>query len=286
MDDRAPERAVEPLPSPIADAHCHLGIDRDDERRLALTDPRVRSAIAAAADVGVTRIVEVGVDLASSQWAVDLATAIPEVWAAVAVHPNEAPKLHEAGGLQALESAWASIGALAERPEVRAIGETGMDKFRTEARGLAAQEESFRAHVEIAKRTGKALMVHDREAHDDVIRILDDEGSPDVVVLHCFSGGVDFARAAAERGWFCSFAGVVTFRNAGEVRDAAAVVPGELLLAETDAPFLAPTPYRGQANSPALLPLTVRALAELRDEPLDQLCAQLWDNAERAFGAL
>ena len=186
----------------------------------------------------------------------------------------------------ALEDGLATIADLARRPDVRGIGETGMDFYRTGPDGRSVQEESFRAHIDIAKSVGKALVVHDRDAHDDVLRILDDAGAPEVVVLHCFSGDADFARAAAERGWFCSFAGVVTFANAAGLREALEVVPSDLLLVETDAPFLTPVPHRGKPNSSYLLPWTVRAVAAVRDWDLTDTCELLMMNTERAFGPL
>ena len=248
--------------------------------------PTVSDALAAAASVGVTKVIQVGCDVPGSRWAAQVAADYDDIWAAVALHPNEAPKIHATGGLTLLEAAWREIGELAEQPQVRAIGETGMDFFRTEAPGRAIQEESFRFHIGLAKRLGKALVVHDRDSHDDVLRILDDEGHPDVVVLHCFSGDADFARAASERGWYCSFSGVLTFKNAEDLREAAAVVPHERLLVETDAPFLTPVPFRGKPNAPYLVPLTVRQLAEVRDLDEASLCGVLYGNSQRAFGEL
>lgn len=279
----APTRPValeRPLAASIADTHCHL------DMVIEQGGPDVAQSLAAAAAVGVTRIIQAGCDVAGSRWAVEQAIAHPDIWAAVALHPNEAPRIHAREGLSGIEAAWAQIEALAGQPEVRAIGETGMDFFRTEPPGRAIQEESFRRHIEIAKRVGKALVVHDREAHADVLRIIDDEGAPSVVVLHCFSGDAAFAREAVDRGWYCSFAGVVTFKNAQPLREAAAVVPDDRLLVETDAPFLAPSPHRGQMNGSNLLPLTVRALCEVRASAELDLCEQLWRNSVTAFGAL
>lgn len=279
------------LPAGVADSHCHLDLGRDyqapgsgaDVEQAALP---VDEAVHRAASVGVQAMIQVGIDVPSSRWAADTAAQHRRVWATVALHPNEAPRIVEDGGLPLLEAAWAEIAELAERPEVRGIGETGMDFYRTPPTGRAAQEESFRQHIRIAKDTGKALVVHDREAHSDVLRILDDEGAPDVVVLHCFSGDEAFAREANERGYYCSFAGVLTFKNAQELRDAALVVDCEHLLVETDAPFLTPVPERGQMNSSYLLPYTVRALAEVRNWDLVDTCELLLANTERAFGPL
>ncbi len=272
--------APDPLPRPVIDSHCHLDMGYDG-------DPLpVDQALAAAAGVGVAGVVQVGCDLSGSRWAVEAARDWPNVWAAVALHPNEAPRVHAVGGLTQLESEIGQIAELARRPEVRAVGETGMDFYRTEPSGRAAQEESFRAHIQIAKDAGKALVVHDREAHPDILRILDDEGAPDRVVMHCFSGDADFAREVTDRGFFCSFAGVVTFKNAGGLRDALQVVPPELVLVETDAPFLTPVPHRGRPNASYLLPLTVRTVAEVRQWPLADACDRLVANTESAFGAL
>jgi TatD DNase family protein len=186
----------------------------------------------------------------------------------------------------ALEDAWSELAELALAPEVRGIGETGMDFYRTAQAGRAVQEESFRQHIRIAKQANKALVVHDREAHDAVLRILDDEGAPDTVVLHCFSGDADFARAAVERGFYCSFAGVVTFKNAQPLRDALALVPANLLLVETDAPFLTPVPHRGKPNASYLTPFTARAIAAYRHWDLLDTCELLMANTERAFGPI
>lgn len=278
------EQAGTPLPEPlpegcrIVDTHCHLDMCTEHD------GPRVDEALATARSLGVHRIVQVGCDVAGSRRSVAIAQAHPEISAAVALHPNEAPRVHAEGGLTVLEAAWREIGELACDPAVVAVGETGLDFFRTPPEGRAVQEESFRHHINLAKQLDKTLVVHDRDAHADVLRVLDDEGAPDRVVMHCFSGDSDFARAASERGWYCSFAGVVTFKNAQGLRDALAIVPSELVLVETDAPFLTPTPYRGKLNGSYLLPLTVRAMADVREVSVDELCQYLWDNSLRAFG--
>ena len=264
----SPPPLPEPLAVPVLDAHCHLDIMGAD----------VDTALAQAAQVGIGTVVQVGVDLPSSRWSAELAAAYDSVHAAVAVHPNEA------GLGAATDEVLREIEALAALPQVVAVGETGLDHFRTEgADGHRMQEASFRAHIAIAKRTGTALMIHDRDAHDDVVRVLLDEGPPDRVVFHCFSGGVDLARTCAEHGWVASFAGTVTFSSAGALREAAALLPPELLLVETDAPFLTPTPYRGRPNAPYLVPLTVRALAQARGDDEDALCAALMANGRRVF---
>jgi TatD DNase family protein len=270
----APPPAPEPLAHPVVDSHCHLDLVEQETG----TDPS--EAVAAAVAVGVGRIVTIGVDVETSRWQAELAARLPEVWAGVAIHPNEA------GSGAATAAALAQIEALAARPEVRAVGETGLDHYRTPPAGHRAQEASFRAHIDIARATGKALVIHDRDAHDDVARILTGHGEAPVTVFHCFSGDAEFARRCARAGWYTSFAGNMTFSNAGALRAAAAVMPQELLLVETDAPFLTPVPHRGRPNGSYLVPLTVRALAEVRGEDLDSLCAALWRNSERVFGPL
>ena len=271
-----PER----LARPVADSHTHLDMCATDG------GPSVAESLEWARAAGITKVIQVGCDVAGSQWAADTADEFDDVWAAVALHPNEAPRIHAEQGLDALEAAWGQIRALAERPSVRAIGETGMDFYRTEHSGRAAQEESFRFHIGLAKETGKTLVVHDRESHSDVLRILDDEGHPDTVVLHCFSGDEDFAREADERGWYCSFAGTATFKNAPELRAAAQIVSLDRLLVESDAPFLTPMPYRGQRNGSFLVALTTRLLADLRDLGEAETADLLMANTARAFGPL
>lgn len=276
----------EPLPAPVADSHCHLDLGLDGEPVLTADSPRISESVAAAARVGVDAVIQVGCDLPGSHRAVQIAATHEHVWATVALHPNEAPRVLAAGGRQALEQAWHELAELAALPQVRGVGETGMDFFRTPAEGRGVQEESFRAHIRIAKEVGKPLVVHDREAHDDVLRIVDDEGAPERVVLHCFSGDADFARAAVERGWYCSFAGVVTFKNAEGLRLALDEVPPELLMVETDAPFLTPAPHRGKPNASYLVPWTVRAIAERRGWDLLSTCRTLRATTERVFGPL
>ncbi|GGU85904.1 AraC family transcriptional regulator [Streptomyces albospinus] len=287
QDKDTPPPLPEPLRVPVADSHTHLDMQ----------ETTVEAALAKAAAVGVTTLVQVGCDLNGSRWAADTAAAHPDVHAAVALHPNEAPRIvfgdpdgwsrqaaREGGGDAALDAALAEIDALAARPEVRGVGETGLDYFRTGPEGIAAQQRSFRAHIEIAKRHDKALVIHDREAHDDVLRILREEGAPDRVVFHCFSGDAAMAKTCAEAGYFLSFAGNITFKNAQPLRDALAVAPPELLLVETDAPFLTPAPYRGRANAPYLIPLTVRAMAGVKAMHEDALASAIAANSARAFG--
>jgi TatD DNase family protein len=230
----------------------------------------------AAKAVGIERVVQIGVDVASSRWSAELAASRADVWAAVAIHPNEAPTADEA--------AWQAIAELAAQPRVVALGETGLDHFRTESSGWSAQEESFRRHIAIAKDAGKAVMIHDREAHDEVLGVLESEGAPEQVIFHCFSGDADFARRCAERGYVMSFAGNITFKNAHDLRAAAARVPLDQLLVETDAPFLTPMPYRGRPNAPYLVPMTVRAIAEVKGVSEDAVAAGVVETAARVFG--
>ena len=267
----------EPLPSPAVDSHTHLDITLDSDRRP--DDRAVDDEIAAAVAVGVPRLVQVGVDVGSSRWSAELAARHPNVLAAVAVHPNEA------GSGAATDDALAEIDRLAALPRVRAVGETGLDRFRTGPDGWAAQEASFRAHIRIAKDHGVALVIHDRDAHEEILRVLEDEGAPEHTVLHCFSGDASFARACVERGFVLSFAGTLTFANAGYLREAAALAPVGQLLVETDSPFLTPAPYRGRPNASRLVPHTVRALAEVTGVELEELCAHLTTTAERVFGS-
>jgi TatD DNase family protein len=283
-----PPPSPEPLPAPALDSHTHLDIvlgerPADDEHGEWATDAAVDAEIAAAAAVNVTRLVQVGVDVASSRWSAALAARHPGVLAAVALHPNEAGAGKAEG--HELETALAEIDRLAALPRVRAVGETGLDRFRTGPEGWAAQEASFRAHIRIAKEHGIALVIHDRDAHDEILRVLDDEGAPEHTVFHCFSGDAVFAKACVERGFVLSFAGTLTFGNAGYLREAAALTPPDQLLVETDAPFLTPMPHRGRPNASRLVPHTVRALSETRGTDLTELCHTLTATAERVFGS-
>jgi TatD DNase family protein len=266
--DETPPPPPPPLAVPVLDSHTHLDIVGGDPA----------AGVAAAREAGVSRLVQVGVDAASSTWSADLADAQPAVLATVALHPNEAPRLAD------LDEALRTIECLAGRDRVRGIGETGLDFFRTGDEGRAAQERSFRAHIQIARDSGKALMIHDRDAHRDVLRVLDEEGAPDTVILHCFSGDEEFATECVRRGYVLSFAGTVTFKNARNLREAAKVTPSDQLLVETDAPFLTPAPYRGRPNGSYLIPLTMRALAETTGRDLDELCAAVSATGDRIFG--
>ncbi|BDM66717.1 AraC family transcriptional regulator [Streptomyces nigrescens] len=287
QDKNTPPPLPEPLRVAVADSHTHLDMQ----------DGTVDEALAKAASVGVTTVVQVGCDIKGSQWAAETAAAYESVHATVALHPNEAPRIvlgdpdgwsrqgaREPGGDAALDEALAEIDRLAALPQVRGVGETGLDHFRTGPDGIAAQERSFRAHIEIAKRHGKALVIHDREAHEDVLRILREEGAPERTVFHCYSGDAEMARTCAAAGYFMSFAGNVTFKNAQPLRDALAVAPPELVLVETDAPFLTPAPYRGRANAPYLIPVTLRAMADVKGMTEDALATAVAANTARAFG--
>jgi len=273
-----------PLPRPAVDAHTHLD----------MLDVPVDEALAAARTAGITRVVTVGCDVESSTWAAGTAARHPDVYAAVAIHPNNVLALTQPpppppGSIARLTSpervnrAIDPVGELAERPEVVAVGETGLDYYWDDA-PPELQQRFFRAHIAIAKRVGKALMIHDRDAHADVLRILAEEGAPEQVIFHCFSGDADMAKVCAENGYVMSFAGTVTFKNAGSLREAALVAPPELILAETDAPYLTPMPNRGKRNSPAMTAYTIRFLAELKGIDLGEFCDTLTANAARVFG--
>ncbi len=266
-----------PLPIPVVDNHVHLDISREGE-----VAPTPADAISKASAVGVTRLVQVGCDLPGARFTVDAIERHPALLGGIALHPNEIPGLARSG---ALPEALAEVEALVAHPRVRVVGETGLDYYRTGSDGVPAQQEAFRWHIDLAKRTGKALQIHDRDAHDDVLRILDEEGAPPHTVLHCFSGDQAFARAAVDRGLMLSFAGTVTFKNAKGLRDALAVTPLEHLLVETDAPYLAPTPHRGATNASYLVPLTVRAMADVLTVDTPTLCTAIAANSERVYGS-
>ena len=273
----APE-APDPLPIAVVDNHTHLDISRDDEV-IAVDD--LGPVLAEAAAVGVDRVVQVGCDLPGAAFAVEAAERHPAVVAGVALHPNEVPALVARGEL---EDAWAEIERLAAHPRVRAVGETGLDYYRTGPDGVPAQQDSFRWHIDLAKRLGKTLQIHDRDSHDDVLRVLAEEGAPERTVMHCFSGGPELARECVDRGYYLSFSGTVTFKNAKALRDALASTPLDQVLVETDAPYLTPHPWRGATNSPTLVPLTVRAMASVLGVAVPTLCAALSENSERLYG--
>ncbi|CAN2232112.1 TatD family hydrolase [Candidatus Planktophila versatilis] len=266
----------EPLPVPTVDAHAHLEIVTND----AADSEAVRTILEEAKSVNVDRVVQVGYSAEQSQWCVDLANLYPgRVLAAVALHPNEAPVVKD------LERDWAIIEKLAQEPRVRAIGETGLDYFRTPPELQKRQQESFKWHIELAKKTKKALVIHDRDSHEDVLSVLLEVGAPEKTVFHCFSGDVAMAKICIERGYILSFAGTMTFKNAPELREAVKLVPHDQLLVETDSPFLAPTPHRGALNTPAQIANIVRAMAAERNDDVAELATALSVNAERIFGS-
>lgn len=296
------------LPVPVHDNHTHLNFGDDSEiehwiRSLSEAGGRVEGppglaeAIAeldAAEAVGVAGVVQVGTNVADSHWAVALAERDPRVLAAIAIHPNDAPALAADG---TLDDALEILDGLAAHPRVRAMGETGLDWFRLpgeaggpegdaagRARAVDAQVASFEAHIAIAKRHGLSVQIHDRDAHDAVLEVLDRVGPPEHTVLHCFSGDADFARRALDAGCTLSFAGTVTFKNAGYLREALALAPLDRVLVETDAPFLTPHPYRGRRNAPAYIPVTLRAMAEVRGIGVDTLGAAVHANALEVYG--
>jgi TatD DNase family protein len=268
--------APEALPVAVYDNHTHIEMRSDG---VGLT---VHEHLERAAEVGVIGVVQVGNDVESSRWSAETAACEPRMLAAVAIHPNDAP-LYEAAGT--LDEALAVIDELAGWPRTRAVGETGLDYFRTEAAGLPAQHRSFEAHIEIAKKHGIALQIHDRDAHDDVIAALRRVGAPEKTVFHCFSGDAAMARIAADEGWYLSFSGTITFNKNDHLREALEVIPAEQVLVETDAPFLTPTPFRGRPNAPYLTPLTVRFMAQHLGADLGDFCAQLSLNTERVYGS-
>ncbi len=261
----------EPLPAPAFDSHCHLD----------MIERPVGQVLDEARQAGITRVITVGCDLPSSRWAVRCAAEQPGVYAAVAIHPNETARAVADGADR--DAVLAEIAGLAASPLVRAVGETGLDYYRDSA-PPQVQRDWFRAHIEIAKRSGKPLMIHDRDAHADVLAILADEGPPEQVIFHCFSGDAALAKQCAEAGYLLSFAGTVTFGNAQQLRDAAAAVPAEQILVETDAPFLTPVPNRGKSNAPAQVAHTLRAVAEVRQMSTEALCAAVTATGERVFG--
>ncbi|MEY3254617.1 MAG: hypothetical protein RJA01_623 [Actinomycetota bacterium] len=274
--DRQPAPLPEPLPVNCVDSHAHLEIVTNTEP----DHPEIKRVLQEAASVGIDRIVQVGYSAEQSEWCVRLA----EIWnnqvlAAVALHPNEAPVVED------LERDLAVIDQLASHPRVRAIGETGLDFFRTEPELQDKQRYSFKRHIEMAKRHNKALVIHDRDAHRAVLDTLDEVGAPNKTVFHCFSGDAQMARECIDKGYILSFAGTVTFKNAPQLREAVKLVPIDQLLVETDSPFLAPAPHRGALNTPAQIPNILRFIAAERNEPLTDLASGISANAERIFGS-
>ena len=266
----------DPLVVPVYDNHTHLEIED------GVSSLDFREQLDRASSVGVRGVVQVGTDLETSRWSAEIAAHEPRVLAAVALHPNEAPEL-EAQGL--LDEHLAGIAELAARPRVRAIGETGLDFFRTGEEGRAAQIRSFEAHIAIAKEHDLALQIHDRDAHRDVVEVLRRVGAPERTVFHCFSGDAEFAAEVADAGWYLSFAGTVTFKNAGGLREALEVIPRASILIETDAPYLTPTPWRGRPNSSYLIPHTLRFMAEHLGTDPSMLAAQISSTTEEVYGS-
>jgi TatD DNase family protein len=274
--DREQAPLPEALPVPTVDAHAHIEIVTNE----APDSEAVRKVLDDAKSVNVDRIVQVGYSAEQSQWCVDMANAFPgRVLAAVALHPNEAPVVAD------LEADWAIIEKLAQEPRVRAIGETGLDYFRTPPELRKRQQDSFKWHIDLAKRTNKALVIHDRDSHEDVLSLLLEVGAPEKTVFHCFSGDVEMAKKCIERGYILSFAGTVTFKNAPALRESLSITPIDQILVETDAPFLAPMPHRGSLNSPAQIATIVRAMADERSADLAEFATAISQNAERIFGS-
>lgn len=264
--ERPPASA--PLPAPVVDAHTHLDASGATDR------DSVVAMVDRAEAVGVARVVTVADDLDSARWVVQASTWDTRVFAAVALHPTRTARFTDEDR--------ALLRALADQPRVVAVGETGLDYYWDHS-PPERQQDAFRWHIELAKQVGKPLMIHDRDAHEDILAILKEEGSPETVIFHCFSGDADFARRCVSEGYLLSFSGTVTFRNADGVRAAAVLVPGDQLLVETDAPFLTPHPFRGRPNEPYCAAYTVRELAQLRHAEVEELANLLRGNAERAF---
>jgi TatD DNase family protein len=269
--------APEPLTVPVVDNHTHLDF------RDGLVTVDVHQAMDAAAAVGVAGAIQVGCDVESARFTLAAIEAEPRLLGAVAIHPNDAARLAERGHLDA---ALEQIEQMAAHPRVRAVGETGLDYYRTGPEGVGAQQEAFRWHLDLARRLGKAVQIHDRDAHEDVVKILlDTPDRPDRVVFHCFSGDASLARTCNEHGWYMSFAGPVTFAANDDLRSALAEAREDLVLVETDAPFLTPHPHRGRPNAPYLVPLTVRKMAEVRGMEVEALSAAIAANTRRVYGA-
>ena len=271
--------APEPLEVAIYDNHCHLDFVFDDE----LGAMPWQENLDIAESVGIKGVVQVGVTLESSKWCAEVASKDSRVLAAVALHPNEAP-LYES--FENLNKAIAEIEILATQPRVRAIGETGLDFFRTEGENsIKLQQHSFEEHIRIAKENDIALMIHDRDAHEEVVATLKRVGAPEKVIFHCYSGEPDLAEICNANGWYMSFAGNITIKRNQHLRDSLVLAHKDLILIETDAPFLAPEPFRGRPNAPYLVPVTARFMAETRGEDLNELCAQLALNTETVYGS-
>lgn len=269
------------LPSPVVDNHCHL-----DFPYRGAAERTAAQILDEAATVGVTRAVQIGCEIDSARWTAEAIQADGRLVGGVALHPNEAP-IHAAGehstGLNYHE-ALAEISRLARLPRMRVIGETGLDYHHTGPEGRDAQVRSFRDHIALAKELGLVLQIHDRDAHADVLDVLEKDGAPALTVFHCFSGDEAMARVCVDRGYYLSFAGNVTFKNAGALRDALAVTPLERVLVETDAPFLTPHPQRGRVNSPSQVAMTMRTIAEVLGVDLEKACDAISRTSEALYG--
>ncbi|MFY8231579.1 MAG: TatD family hydrolase [Candidatus Nanopelagicus sp.] len=273
--DRKPGPLPQALKTKTVDSHAHLELIHNSEP----DSPLIKQTLAEAAAVGIDRVVQVGYSAEQSIWSVKCAESfIGQVLAAVALHPNEAPVVED------LEKDLKVIEELAANPRVRAIGETGLDFFRTPENLRDRQKYSFARHIKMAKEHKKALVIHDRDSHRAVLDLLIQEGAPANTIFHCYSGDAEMAKECIANQYILSFAGTVTFKNAPELREAVVLVPIEQLLVETDSPFLAPMPNRGALNTPAQIPNTLRVIADLRNESVDYLAGAISENAERIFG--
>ena len=273
--DRKPGPLPQPLKTKTVDSHAHLELIHNSEP----DSPLIKQTLAEASSVGIDRVVQVGYSAEQSIWSVKCAESfIGQVLAAVALHPNEAPVVED------LEKDLMVIEELAANPRVRAIGETGLDFFRTPENLRDRQKYSFARHIKMAKEHKKALVIHDRDSHRAVLDLLIQEGAPANTIFHCYSGDAEMAKECIANEYILSFAGTVTFKNAPELREAVVLVPIEQLLVETDSPFLAPMPNRGALNTPAQIPNTLRVIADLRNESVDYLAGAISENAERIFG--
>ena len=273
--DRIPAPLPEPLPAPTIDSHCHIELIA----KSAPDSAEVKAVLDEAFAAGIEQVVQIGYDLEQSRWSVGVAQAwIGRALAAVALHPNEAPVVDD------LDEQLRQIEQLAAHPRVRGIGETGLDYFRTPEELREKQDFSFRSHIAIAKRTNKALIIHDRDAHEDILNVLKEEGAPEKVIFHCYSGDAQMAKECIRAGYFLSYSGTVTFKNAPDLREALKITPLTNLLVETDAPFLTPAPFRGALNSPAQIARTIRFMAEVLERPVEELCHATRENALALFG--
>ncbi|MDR0365407.1 MAG: TatD family hydrolase [Bifidobacteriaceae bacterium] len=278
--DRTYPPIPEALPVPIFDNHAHI----EPFQRFPAEALPLDQQVEAAAKAGVQGIVQCGCDLEAAEWTAQVAVRHPAVLGVIALHPNDSVRLKAAGTYGDALARIAELAAGEER--IRGIGETGLDYFRTGPDGWAAQREAFLDHIALAKELGLALQIHDRDAHADVIATLEEVGAPERTVFHSFSGDAAMARLAAERGWYCSFSGTVTFKNAAGLREAAAALPPELVLVETDSPYLTPEPCRGRPNAPYMVAQTMRTVANCINMPLADACAQIQSNTLRVYGEL